>query len=166
MCIILVYAWRANHSLIYLSTFPVILVLIVLTDLLFKQIKAHQINQSTTLILHFALCRYGPVFKTSLVGRPLIVSTDPDFNYFIFQQENKLFQCWYPDTFRKILGRENLADLHGSIHKYVKNMVLNLVGPESLKTMLPEIEQVAQRTLQQWSCEDSVELKEASANVR
>lgn len=109
--------------------------------------------------------RYGPVFKTSLVGKPLIVSTDPDFNYFIFQQENKLFQSWYPDTFRKILGRENLGELHGSIHKYVKNMVLNLVGPEILKNMLPEIEQVAQRTLQQWSCEDSVELKEASASM-
>lgn len=36
--------------------------------------------------------RYGPVFKTSLVGRPIVVSTDPDFNHFIFQEEGKLFQ--------------------------------------------------------------------------
>ena len=100
------------------------------------------------------------------MGRPVIVSTDPEFNHYIFQQENKLFQIWYPDTVRKILGRENMSTLHGFIHKYVKNMVLNLVGRESLKNMLPEIEQVAQRTLQQWSCEESVELKEASANVR
>lgn len=78
----------------------------------------------------------------------------------------KLFQTWYPDTVRKILGRENISSLRGFIHKYVRNMVLNLVGPESLKNMLPEIEQVAQRTLQQWSCKDGIELKEASSSVR
>lgn len=100
------------------------------------------------------------------MGRPVIVSTDPEFNHYIFQQENKLFQTWYPDTVRKILGRENMSSLRGFIHKYVRNMVLNLVGPESLKNMLPEIEQVAQRTLQQWSCKDGIELKEASSSVR
>ena len=100
------------------------------------------------------------------MGRPLIVSTDPDFNHYIFQQENKLFQCWYPDTVREILGRENMAVLHGSMHLYIKNMVLNLVGPESLKNMLPEIQQLAETRLQQWSSEDSIELKDASASVR
>lgn len=59
-----------------------------------------------------------------------------------------------------------MAVLHGFLHIYVKKMVLNLVGPENLKNMLPEIQQVAERTLQQWSYADSIELKEASASVR
>lgn len=114
---------------------------------------------------YFSLFRHGPIFKTSLVGRPVVVSTDPDLNYFIFQQEGRLFQSWYPDTFTEIFGRQNVGSLHGFMYKYLKNMVLNLFGPESLKKMLPEVEQKATRRLQQWSNQDSIELKEATANV-
>lgn len=44
-------------------------------------------------------------------------------------------------------------------------MVLNLFGPESLRKMLPEVEQVACRKLQRWSSQDTVELKDATASV-
>ncbi|KAJ6962485.1 hypothetical protein NC652_001214 [Populus alba x Populus x berolinensis] len=109
--------------------------------------------------------RYGPIFRTNLVGRPVVVSTDPDLNYFIFQQEGKLFQSWYPDTFTEIFGRQNVGSLHGFMYKYLKNMVLNLFGPESLKKMLPEVEQTASNRLQLWSHQESVELKEATATM-
>ncbi|KAI4327006.1 hypothetical protein L6164_019512 [Bauhinia variegata] len=109
--------------------------------------------------------RYGPIFRTNLVGRPVVVSTDPDLNYFIFQQEGQLFQSWYPDTFTEIFGRQNVGSLHGFMYKYLKNMVLHLFGPESLKKMLCEVEQTACRKLHQWSCQDSVELKEATASM-
>ncbi|KAK6947726.1 Cytochrome P450, partial [Dillenia turbinata] len=110
--------------------------------------------------------RYGPIFRTSLVGRPVIVSTDPDLNYIIFQQEGHLFQSWYPDTFTEIFGRQNVGSLHGFMYKYLKNMVLNLFGPESLKEkLLPEVEQAAHRNLQQWSSQDKIDLKEATARM-
>lgn len=115
--------------------------------------------------IHFESFRYGPIFKTNLVGRPVVVSTDPDLNHFIFQQEGQVFQSWYPDTFTEIFGKQNVGSLHGFMYKYLKNMVLNLFGHESLKKMLPELEQTTCRTLEQWSCEDSVELKEATARV-
>lgn len=99
------------------------------------------------------------------MGRPVIVSTDPDFNYFIFQQEGKLFQSWYPHTFTEIFGRQNVGSLHGFMYKYLKNMVLNLFGPESLKNMLPEVEKIANNNLKKWSGQTSVEMKEASAKV-
>ncbi|KAF2313239.1 hypothetical protein GH714_009936 [Hevea brasiliensis] len=109
--------------------------------------------------------RYGPIFRTNLVGRPVVVSTDPDLNYFIFQQEGQLFQSWYPDTFTEIFGRQNVGSLHGFMYKYLKNMVLNLFGPESLKKMLPEIQQAASSRLELWSRQDTVELKEATASM-
>ncbi|KAL8503283.1 hypothetical protein ACS0TY_022140 [Phlomoides rotata] len=95
--------------------------------------------------------KYGPIFKTSLVGRPVIVSTDADLNYFIFQQEGQLFQSWYPDTFTEIFGRQNVGSLHGFMYKYLKNMVLNLFGPESLKKMLPQVQQASLSSLNNWS---------------
>ncbi|KAL0297807.1 UNVERIFIED_CONTAM: cytochrome [Sesamum radiatum] len=109
--------------------------------------------------------RYGPIFKTSLVGRPVIVSTDADLNYFIFQQEGQLFQSWYPDSFTEIFGRQNVGSLHGFMYKYLKNMVLNLFGPESLKKMLPEVEQVSKLNIRRWSSQTSVEMKDATAQM-
>ncbi|XP_022737206.1 cytochrome P450 87A3-like [Durio zibethinus] len=109
--------------------------------------------------------RYGPIFKTNLVGRPVIVSADPDLNYFVFLQEGQLFQSWYPDSFTEIFGRQNVGSLHGFMYKYLKNMVLNLFGPESLKKMLPEVEITACRSLQRWSSQETVELKEATASM-
>ncbi|KAF9616902.1 hypothetical protein IFM89_032864 [Coptis chinensis] len=110
--------------------------------------------------------RYGPVFRTSLVGRPVIVSTDPEINHFVFQQEGKLFQSWYPDTFTEIFGKQNVGTLHGFMYKYLKNLVLNLFGPESLKEkLLPQVEQAAKRNLNLWASQSTVELKEATANM-
>ncbi|KAL5552122.1 hypothetical protein UlMin_002298 [Ulmus minor] len=109
--------------------------------------------------------RYGPIFRTSLVGRSVVVSTDPDLNFFIFQQEGHLFQSWYPDTFTEIFGRQNMGSLHGFMYKYLKSMVLNLFGPENLKRMLPEVEQAAAGKLQRWSCQDTIEMKEATATM-
>lgn len=52
------------------------------------------------------------------------------------------------------------------MHKYLKNMVLSLFGPESLKKMLPEVEGAVLKQLHQWSSLDMVELKDATASVR
>ncbi|XP_059661725.1 cytochrome P450 87A3-like [Cornus florida] len=109
--------------------------------------------------------RYGPIFRTSLVGQPLIVSTDPDLNYFIFQQEGQLFQSWYPETFTEIFGRQNASTLHGFMYKYVKSMVLNLFGHESLKKMIPEIELAVCTNLKRWSSQHTVELKDGTASM-
>ncbi|EMS46312.1 Cytochrome P450 87A3 [Triticum urartu] len=80
--------------------------------------------------------RYGSMFKTSIVGRPVVVSADPDVNHYVFQNEGKLFESWYPDTFTEIFGRDNVGSLHGFIYKYLKTLVLRLYGQENLKAMI------------------------------
>ncbi|XP_010545893.1 PREDICTED: cytochrome P450 87A3-like [Tarenaya hassleriana] len=122
----------------------------------------------TSDIPHFVKERarkYGPIFKTSLFGQSVIVSTDAELNHFVFQQEGQLFQSSYPDTFNEILGRQNIGSLHGYMHKYIKNMILTFVGHEALKKMLPEIEQVTCKKLELWSTQASVELKDATAGM-
>ncbi|XP_021832917.1 cytochrome P450 87A3-like [Prunus avium] len=49
------------------------------------------------------LQKYGPIFRTSLAGRPIVVSVDPEFNSYLFQQEGKLVELWYLDSFTKII---------------------------------------------------------------
>ncbi|XVF09819.1 hypothetical protein REPUB_Repub07fG0129200 [Reevesia pubescens] len=110
--------------------------------------------------------RYGSLFRTSLVGRKIVVSTDPEVNRFIFQQEGKLVQSWYMDSFDDIVGKENVLSSHGFLHKYLRNLILNLFGSESLKErLLSEIEELTSKHLQLWSCQPGVELKQAMSTM-
>ncbi|KAG6773466.1 hypothetical protein POTOM_020744 [Populus tomentosa] len=61
---------------------------------------------------------YGSIFRTSLVGHQLVISTDSEFNRFIFQREGKLFQCCYSESFGEILGSENMLFAEGSLQGY------------------------------------------------
>ncbi|KAJ0802768.1 putative cytochrome P450 superfamily [Helianthus annuus] len=83
----------------------------------------------------------------------------------VFQQEGHLFQLWYPDSMTKVLGKQNLGSLHGYMHKYLKNMVQNLVGHASLKKMILEVESVTTRHIEKWANQETVELRTATADV-
>ncbi|KAL6654086.1 hypothetical protein ACP70R_007551 [Stipagrostis hirtigluma subsp. patula] len=82
------------------------------------------------------LKRYGPVFKTSLVGQPMVISMDQELNRFIFQQENKLFQSWYPEATNSIFGKRSIATCIGTIHKFIRSFASKLFGVENLKEVL------------------------------
>ncbi|KAL5792484.1 hypothetical protein ACOSP7_001078 [Xanthoceras sorbifolium] len=105
--------------------------------------------------------RYGPMFKTSLFAQKMVVSTDPDINYKLFQQENQNLLFWFSGSFTKMIGEEKLLAGHGSIHKYVKNLLLHFVGAENLKAkLLPEMDIATQRRLQIWARHGSVDVKD------
>ncbi|KAF6147767.1 hypothetical protein GIB67_006740, partial [Kingdonia uniflora] len=110
--------------------------------------------------------RYGPLFKTNLVGTPTVISTDPEINNFIFQQEGKSFQSWYMDSFTELFGRTTNLAAHTIVHKYLRSLVLSLFGPENLKeNLLPEIEQTTRTYFQLWSTQPSIELKEGISTM-
>ncbi|KAL6633792.1 hypothetical protein ACP70R_026463 [Stipagrostis hirtigluma subsp. patula] len=110
--------------------------------------------------------RYGAIFKTSIVGRPVVVSADPDLNYYVFQQEGKLFQSWYPDTFTEIFGRDNVGSLHGFIYKYLKTLILRLYGQENLRAvLLADADRSCRASLASWASRPSVELKDAISTM-
>ncbi|KAM0858203.1 hypothetical protein ACQ4PT_047983 [Festuca glaucescens] len=112
------------------------------------------------------LARYGPIFKTSLVGHPVVVSADEELNHMVFQQEGELFQSWYPDSFVEILGRDNVGEQQGTMFKYLKNMVLRFFGPESLReSILRDVEHAVCSSLCTWSTLPAVELKEAVSTM-
>jgi hypothetical protein len=112
------------------------------------------------------LQRYGLVFRTSVAGRPVVVSADPEFNHFILQQEGKLVESWYLDLFAKVFKQgENRPD-GGYIHKYVRNLALSHFGAESLKAkLLLQLEEMINKTISTWSNQESIEVKRAAAEM-
>ncbi|XP_048134908.1 cucurbitadienol 11-hydroxylase-like [Rhodamnia argentea] len=110
--------------------------------------------------------RYGTLFKTNLVGRPAVVSADPEFNRFILREEGKLVEMWYLDAFAKLLGHDTTTGLEvktnatGYIHKHVTNVVRNHFGPERLRDeLLPQFQAIVEKALDAWSTREFIEVK-------
>ncbi|KAI3446076.1 hypothetical protein Pfo_002741 [Paulownia fortunei] len=109
------------------------------------------------------LQRYGPLFRTNVAGRNVVVSADQEFNNFIFQQEEKLVVHWYLDLFAKLFKQGELRPDGLSVHKYMRNLVLSHFGVECIKqNLLSQFEELVRRTLHSWSIQDSIEVESAS----
>ncbi|XP_037438199.1 cytochrome P450 87A3-like [Triticum dicoccoides] len=110
--------------------------------------------------------RYGPIFRTNLIGVDLIVSLDAELNNLVFQQDERLFENWWPESVMRIFGAESIIPSMGSFHKHAKNLILRIFGPENLRlVLLQDVQRTAQASLLSWLDLPSVELKEATSSM-
>ncbi|KAF7848956.1 hypothetical protein BT93_L1398 [Corymbia citriodora subsp. variegata] len=108
---------------------------------------------------------YGPIFRTSLIGQPIIISVDSKFNNHILQQEGRLVEIWYLDTIAKLFALEGESRLSrvGLVHKYIRRIFLNHFGSDILREkLLQQIEEGVERCLRKWSSQPCIEVKEAA----
>ncbi|KAJ8382159.1 hypothetical protein SKAU_G00029370 [Synaphobranchus kaupii] len=78
--------------------------------------------------------KYGNVFKTHLLGRPLIRVTGAE--------NVRKAPCWGPNS---------LANSIGDIHRKRRKVFAKVFSHEALESYLPKIQQVIQETLRVWS---------------
>lgn len=111
--------------------------------------------------------RYGPIFKTSIAGHPVVVSADPEVNAFLLQREGTLVELWYLDTFSKVFALEGESRISaiGGVHKYMRTIFLSHFGGDTLKNLIPHIELAVDKALNSWSTHDYIEVKTASSAV-
>ncbi|CAL5377951.1 unnamed protein product [Camellia sinensis] len=106
--------------------------------------------------------RYGPVFRTNIAGKPVVVTTDPKFNHYILTEEGKSIELWYLDTFTSMLPIYAV----GNVQKYIRNTTLSRFGVEGIRVnLLSQIEQVIQTTLRHWSTNQIVDVKHDAASM-
>ncbi|MCE3215395.1 hypothetical protein HAX54_002263 [Datura stramonium] len=107
--------------------------------------------------------RYGKVFKSHLFFSPTVVSCDQDLNYFILQNEDKLFQCSYPKPIHGILGKVSLLVAVGDTHKRLRNVSLSLISTiKSKPEFINDVERLALQILQSWKAKEHVVFWEES----
>lgn len=100
-----------------------------------------------------------------------MVSSDPDISHFILQQEGKLVELWYMDSFVRLVGlsgsvKDGSCIIAGSIHKRLKKLVFDQFGPQNLKTkLLPQLQEIINQALLNWTTQNFVELKHACTVV-
>ncbi|KAJ9687087.1 hypothetical protein PVL29_015800 [Vitis rotundifolia] len=113
-------------------------------------LKPHPSN-SLGAFLQDRCSRFGKVFKSHLFFSPTVVSCDQELNYFILQNEDKLFQCSYPKPIHGILGKISMLVAVGDTHKRLRNVALSLVTTTKTKPeFLNEVERAAIRVLDSW----------------
>ncbi|KAL9230071.1 hypothetical protein vseg_005463 [Gypsophila vaccaria] len=95
--------------------------------------------------------RYGSLFKSHLLGCPTVVSMDAHTNRYILVNEAKGLVPGYPQSMLDILGKSNIAAVHGSTHKYMRGALLSLISPSMLQLhILPKIDHFIRSHLADW----------------
>ncbi|XP_020256267.1 cytochrome P450 90B1-like [Asparagus officinalis] len=97
------------------------------------------------------IAKYGRIFRMNLLGRPTIVSADPEFNRFILQSEGRLFENSCPTSIAEIMGRWSMLALAGDIHKEMRSIAVNFMNNVKLRTyFLPDVDAQAVKILDSW----------------
>lgn len=121
---------------------------------------------SSLQISHICFDRYGSLFKTHILGCPTVVSMDPELNRYILMNEGKGLVPGYPQSMLDILGKCNIAAVHGSAHKRIRGSLLSLIGPLVIKDeLLPKIDKLMRSFLENWNGESTIDIQERTNEV-
>ncbi|XP_058755456.1 cytochrome P450 85A-like [Vicia villosa] len=95
--------------------------------------------------------RFGSFFKSHILGCPTIVSMDTEVNRYILMNESKGLVPGYPQSMLDILGKSNIAAVHGSTHKYLRGALLSIISPSMIRDqILPKIDEFMSFQLSDW----------------
>jgi retinoid hydroxylase len=96
--------------------------------------------------------RYGPVFKTKLLGfdAPYIVLLGKEGNQFILANENKYFISYLPTSTRKLFGKDTIALQTGDIHLNRRRILANAFQPRALEKYSIGMIDITKEYLRRW----------------
>ncbi|KAG5535208.1 hypothetical protein RHGRI_023107 [Rhododendron griersonianum] len=95
--------------------------------------------------------RYGSFFKSHILGCPTIVSMDPELNRYILMNESKGLVPGYPQSMLDILGKCNIAAVHGLAHRHMRGALLALVSSNVIRDrLLQKIDGFMRSHLSNW----------------
>lgn len=95
--------------------------------------------------------KYGNVFKTHLLGRPLVRVTGAENVRKILMGEHHLVSTEWPRSTRMLLGPNTVANSIGDIHRHKRKVFSKIFSHEALESYLPKIQLVIKDTLRAWS---------------
>ncbi|KAM9325072.1 LOW QUALITY PROTEIN: cytochrome P450 26C1 [Gastrophryne carolinensis] len=94
--------------------------------------------------------RYGNVFKTHLLGKPLIRVTGAENIRRILLGEHHLVSTQWPQSTQIILGPNTLLNTTGELHRHKRKVMARVFGHRALESYVPRIQAAVSRELQGW----------------
>lgn len=91
------------------------------------------------------------MFRTHLLGKAIIVSTDPEVNKVVLQNHGNVFIPGYPKTVTELLGESSILQMNGSLHKRIHALIGNFLKSSHLKASITrDIEHSVKLSLASW----------------
>ncbi|CAI8618794.1 unnamed protein product [Vicia faba] len=84
------------------------------------------------------------VFKTSMFGENIAVFCGTAGNKYLFSNENKNVQLWWPSSVKRLL-RLSLVSEVGDEAKITRKLLMSFLNPETLRNYLPKMDWITQQ---------------------
>ncbi|XP_049666383.1 cytochrome P450 26C1 [Accipiter gentilis] len=97
--------------------------------------------------------RYGNVFKTHLLGRPVVRVTGAENIRKILLGEHTLVSTQWPQSTQIILGSHTLLGSIGDLHRQRRKILARVFSRAALESYLPRIQKVVSWELRGWCME-------------
>ncbi|KAK4774057.1 hypothetical protein SAY87_029076 [Trapa incisa] len=95
--------------------------------------------------------QYGKVFKSHILGTPIIVSTDSEINKVILQNHGNSFVPAYPKTIRELLGENSILQMNGNLQKRIHALIGGFLrSPQFKSQIVKDVEYSAKLTMACW----------------
>ncbi|RDX76507.1 3-epi-6-deoxocathasterone 23-monooxygenase, partial [Mucuna pruriens] len=95
---------------------------------------------------------YGNVFKTCILGSNVIVSTDPEVNKVVLQNQAANFVPAYPKSIRELMGEQSILKMNGTMHKKVHTLIAGFLRSPQLKVRITrDIEHAVKQCFASWT---------------
>lgn len=107
-------------------------------------------------------CRYGKVFKTSVLGRFTIFMTGREASKILLTGKDGLVSLNLFYAGKQVLGPTSLLQTTGEAHKRLQRLLAEPLSIDGLKKYFQFINMLAIQTLDQWPGRTVLVLEEAS----
>jgi retinoid hydroxylase len=94
--------------------------------------------------------RYGPVFKTNVLGQITIFLQGAEGNRFILGNENDYFEVTWPSSTKKLLGSSSLSMQTGHQHVSRRKILAAAFQPRALSSYVEAMNAISDRYLDKW----------------
>lgn len=92
------------------------------------------------------------MFRSHILGTPIIVSTDPDVNKAVLQNHGNVFIPAYPKSIRELFGEFSILQMNGVLQKKLHSLIGGFLRSPQLKaTITTDIETSVKLSLASWS---------------
>ncbi len=93
---------------------------------------------------------HGDVFRSHVLGDPIVFLLGPEANRWIFAGENKYLSNRWHRSARKLLGKQSVAMLNGGAHLERRRLLAPHFTYNAMRHFVPRIEALVQRHCEQW----------------
>ncbi|XP_008813295.2 3-epi-6-deoxocathasterone 23-monooxygenase CYP90C1 [Phoenix dactylifera] len=109
---------------------------------------------------------YGKVFKSHILGIPIIISTDAEVNKVVLQNDGRTFIPFYPKSIMELLGKSSILKTNGDLHKRLHGLVGGFLKSPSLKEHITkDIEKSVMQSLVNWKYKQCIYIQDETKEV-